>query len=280
MSNKSILILGRPHSGKTTFLAQFYSRLVKNKSAITLCKAVEDISPIADARERLSNGEETQPTSTEKYVELIMPIEFNGQRIDIKYPDSGGEQVIKIIEDRDIDKNWASSLNDSNDWVLFIRLSSLTAINDLSNYTLDKETLENSKSEAASESPDEFEIADQSFFIELLQILLQIKGYNYHLKNRTTELNIVLTCWDELNTIESPRSKFVKEMPLLADFIEANWEKDSYRIFGLSAQEFKLDNQKAKDKYLDEGPEKFGFLIQPDETKTKDITLLISEIIK
>lgn len=275
MSNKSILILGKPHSGKTTFVIQFYGRLVKNKSEIVLYKSVENISLITDDRERLSRGEETQPTQTEKYDELILPIEYKGQKADIKYPDFGGEQITKIVEQREINKNWGKALDESNDWILFIRLSSLTAINDLSNQTVNKEILKNS----SSSLPEDFEIADQSFFIELLQILLQIKGYNYHLKNDSIKLNIVLTCWDELHTEESPQLRFVKELPLLSNFIEANWRRESYRIFGLSAQEFKLDTQEAKDRYLDEGPESFGYLIKPDESRTKDITSLISEVI-
>lgn len=275
MSNKSVLILGKPHSGKTTFVIQFYNRLVKNKSEIVLYKSVENISLITDDRERLSRGEETQPTQTEKYEELILPIEYRGQKADIKYPDFAGEQITKIVEQREVNKNWSKALSESDAWILFIRLSSLTAINDLSNQTVDKETLANS----ASTSLEDFEIADQSFFVELLQILLQIKGYNYHLKTASIKLTVVLTCWDELHTEDSPRLRFTKELPLLLNFIEANWHKDSYQIFGLSSQEFKLDTQEAKDKYLDEGPENFGYLIKPDESETKDITLLISEVI-
>ena len=169
MSNKSILILGKPHSGKTTFILQFYGRLVKNKSAIVLYKSVENISLIAEDRERLSRGEETQPTQTEKYDELILPIEYNGKRADLKYPDFGGEQINKIVEQREGDKNWKKLLTDSNDWIFFIRLSSLIAISDSSNQTIDKEALKNSPTNEL----EEFEIADQSFFIELLQILLR-----------------------------------------------------------------------------------------------------------
>jgi GTPase SAR1 family protein len=275
MSNKSILILGKPHSGKTTFVIQFYNRLVKNKSEIILYKSVENISLITDDRERLSRGEETQPTQTEKFEELILPIEYNGQKADIKYPDFAGEQITKIVEQREVNKNWNKALSESDTWILFIRLSSLTAINDLSNQTVDKEAVANS----ASTSLEDFEIADQSFFIELLQILLQIKGHNYHLKIDSIKLTIVLTCWDELHTEDSPQLRFRKQLPLLLNFIEANWHRDSYRIFGLSSQEFKLDTQEAKDKYLDEGPENFGYLIKPDESKTKDITLLITEVI-
>lgn len=138
MSNKSILILGKPHSGKTTFALQFYGRLVKNKSAIVLYKSVDNISLIADDRERLSRGEETQPTQTEKYDELVLPIEYKGKKADLKYPDFGGEQINKIIEQREASKNWSKALIESNDWILFIRLSSLTVINDFRTYAVEQ----------------------------------------------------------------------------------------------------------------------------------------------
>ncbi len=39
--NKQLLIIGKPHSSKTVFLSQFYSRLQKKKSKLSLYKAVE-----------------------------------------------------------------------------------------------------------------------------------------------------------------------------------------------------------------------------------------------
>lgn len=274
MGNKSILILGKPDSGKTTFITQFYSRLVKGKSAITLYKSVENITPIIDARERLSNGEETQPTSTEKYEEIILPLELDGIRVDLKYPDFAGEQVSKIFEERDINKSWNNSILASNDWLFFIRLTGILPINDLSSQTYDKEQYD-SKPKANVE----LEITDQTFFIELLQILLQIKGFNYHLKTSSINLTIVLTCWDELNTTEHPQELLKISLPLLFEFIKSNWHEDNFRVYGLSAQGFKLGDQEAKDKYLDDGPENFGYLITPSNSKERDITLLISEIL-
>lgn len=273
MSNKSILILGLPKSSKTVFITQFHSRLIKNRSAITLYESVKNITPIIDSRERLANGEEPEPTSPEKYVELILPIKVNGEKFDLTYPDFGGEQIEKIVEERIIDRNWSKALKQSNNWLLFIRLNSLTSIYDLSNKTFDKESLTNIQSNATTE----FQKSDQSFFIELLQIMLDLKNNNQHLKNDSIKLNIVLTCWDELNTKDTPAAKLAQELPLLLDFIKANWKETHYQIFGLSSQGFSLDTEENKEKYRDEGPENFGFLINPDGSEVRDITQLISE---
>ena len=65
------------------------------------------------------------------------------------------------------------------------------------------------------------------------------------------------------------------KMPLFNHFVESIWDNESYKIIGLSAQEFPLDNQEAKDKYLDEMPESFGYIVLDDNPREPDLTRLI-----
>ena len=108
--NKLLLIIGKPHSSKTVFIAQFYSRLQKRKSKLSLYKSVNDLSPITLAREALAKGEEPQATPTNRSVNLILPIQFGDQQIDLLCPDYGGEQINNIITSREVDKKWINLL--------------------------------------------------------------------------------------------------------------------------------------------------------------------------
>ena len=101
---KPILIIGRPHAGKTTFLAQLYARLGLEKSELKLYKPVDNLTPILDALNNLANGEEVVTTPTDRSTKIIFPIQFNDQRFDLICPDYGGEQINQIVEYREVER--------------------------------------------------------------------------------------------------------------------------------------------------------------------------------
>lgn len=267
--NDSILIIGHPKSGKTTFLAQFYNRVRKRKSSIKLLKTHGNIKAIIDASKRLSEGEEPQPTPANENVELVLHVEVGKKQIDIICPDYGGEQVKEITELMEIDETWLKLINESNRWLLFIRPGEITPEYDLSINSYEKIEIEKSKE---FKSPG---LSSQSKFIELLQALLFAKDTG--VKNSITKpkLFLILTCWDELKTKDNPIQVLKKKSPMLLHFIETLWDKDAFEILGLSSQEFPLTTQKAKDKYLDELPENFGYYISQEGIRDNDITKLV-----
>lgn len=268
----SILLIGKPHSSKTVFLSQFYSKLQKNKSKLKLYKSVDDLSPISEAREALASGEEPQTTPSEKSVKFYLPIQVAEKQVDLKCPEYGGEQVLNIVENRELNKEWTTSIKESNSWILFIRLNNINKPLDISDVTYSEQHQKSSKEQV---SETEYKISDQSFFIELLQIFLHAKGTDYHKVNDKPKLTIVLTCWDEMNTQENPYEVLKSKLPLLLNFLESNWDNGYLNIMGLSAQGFSLTTAKNKEKYQIEGPEEFGYIVLPGGTKINDITELI-----
>jgi len=268
----SILLIGKPHSSKTVFLSQFYSRLLKKKSRLRLYKSVDDLSPITGAREALASGEEPQTTPAEKSVKFYLPIQIGGQQVDLKCPEYGGEQVVNIVESRELNKEWKSSIKDSDSWVLFIRLNNINKFLDISDITYTDQHKKNVENSIESDK-----LSDQCFFIELLQILLHQKGHDYHLKNSKSKLTVVLTCWDEMSIDERPYDVLKNKLPLLLNFMESNWNSDLLNILGLSAQGFALNTIENKEKYQIDGPEEFGYLVLAYGEKVDDLTQLIEE---
>jgi len=226
-----ILLIGKPHSCKTTFIGQLCARVDANRSALKLYKAIENRTPIIEATRALAKGEEVKTTPTHKSTVINLPLQNGEVKIDLDCPDYGGEQVNDIIENREVDSKWADSINQSENWILFIKPSDLTTSYDLSNKTINPEVLENGNGKS-----EEYSVSDQSSFIELLQILLHTKGQDSHFKNSTTKLTVVLTCWDELANAKTPKEELKKSLPLLLNFIETNWIESKVSILGLSPQ--------------------------------------------
>jgi len=268
-----LLLIGKPHSGKTTFIAQLYGRTESDASFLKLYKSVDDLTPIVDAVRSLANGDEVQTTPTDKTTVVKLPLVFNdGTKIDLNCPDYGGEQINKIIETRSVSSKWEDAIRDSYNWVLLVKPSDLTSSYDLSNKTINPETVTSDSNETEG-----FVVSDQSFFIELLQILLHTKGQDSHFRNATTKLTVVLTCWDELQTNAVPEIELESRLPLLSNYIKANWIKGYWQVLGLSSLGMSLKENGNREKYREAGAERFGYFINKNGKPIEDLTQLIIE---
>lgn len=269
-ANNELLIIGPPRSGKTTFLAQLYGRLMDKKGKLQLASAPENIDGIKKAYDRLANGEETDSTPSTDNLEVKIPVIHDGQEFVLHCKDYGGEQVRDLVALMEYDKTWIDRAKTNDRWILFIRPSEIERRFDLS------------KKGYAEKDPKETNApisgtSDQSQFIELVQVLLHARGTGMKDLIDTPRLLIALTCWDELSTDSTPEEILQQKMPLFAQFIAANWLPGAFKVIGVSAQEFPLKTDEARDKYLDEMPENFGYLVLDDNPKEKDLTRLIEK---
>ena len=269
-TNNEILIIGPPKSGKTTFLAQLYGRLMDKKGKLQLASAPENIDGIQSAYDRLADGEETESTPATDNLEVKIPVIYEGQEFVLHCKDYGGEQVRDLVALMEYDKTWINRAKTNDRWILFIRPSEIEHRFDLSKkgYAVKDRKETNNPISGTS---------DQSQFIELVQVLLHARGTGMKEPIDTPRLLITLTCWDELSTDLTPEEILQQKMPLFTQFIAANWLPESSKIIGGSAQEFPLKTDEARDKYLDEMPQNFGYLVLDDSPKEKDLTRLIEK---
>jgi hypothetical protein len=268
----SILIVGKPKSSKTTFLAQFVTIARKDKSTLRFWKTPENIQPIQDAITRLRKGDEAQSTSADSTSAIKLPVSIDQHQFELNCPDYGGEQVNYILDQREMDAKWKELVESSDSWIVFIRPQSLPATFDLSN-----KSAQEMRQEIDLNNGPEFKISEQSSYIELLQFMCSVKKSSFQRKLIRPKLTIALTCWDEL-TLETTPGEYIQDhLPLLNQFIRTNWVKESIKVMGVSAQGFEL-NEQNKELYLDDGPEKFPFIVrESSREKINDLTLLIAE---
>lgn len=274
-SNKSILIIGKPKSAKTTFLAQFVILARKDKSKVKFWKTPENIQPIEDAIKRLRGANETQTTPAESNEVILLPIKIADENISLNCPDYGGEQINEILNLREFSPQWQTLINSSSSWIFFIRPKQVEALFDLSN-----KSYQSSVKESKEDVKPLFKVSEQSHLIELLQMMLHIKKCSFQKEISNPKLTIALTCWDEVDEVITPNGLLAKLLPLLNQFVHLNWHKDAVNVIGISAQGFELESQVNKDKYLNEGSTKFPYVVKNNTTeKVYDITELIAESI-
>lgn len=269
--NNNILIIGLPDSSKTTFLAQLYVRIKKRKGKLRLSKNMDElnIKAIESAVNALANGNATQTTSADDNLEVVLPVTLGQLEFKLICPDYGGEQIRNICDLMEVNQEMQKRTTSSDQWLFFIRPGEIFPEYDLSVTTYQDLQVSRGQELAIPE------FSHQSRFIEILQALIHIKGAGIRNLINIPRLFIVLTCWDELNTEKTPEQIILEKLPLLYDLICTNWGKHEFSFIGLSAQEFPLDTMEAKDKYLDELPENYGYLVLPDGKQDKDLTKLI-----
>jgi GTPase SAR1 family protein len=271
-NKKSILIVGRPNSGKTTFMAQLAERLEMD-GEVELEFAPDDRTVIEDAQDRLADGLAIEHTSTATNETLSLPLKWNNQSYILDYPDYGGEQINSIIEQRNVDEHWKVLIEKSDYWLVFVNVDRLTKQKDITT------TMINPIEKTGTVSKD-FELSKQAFFVELLQMLLYVKGLGLHRTLEVPKICIALSCWDTLEQTTIKPTDYIQEyLPLLNSFIQNIWSANARSIIGLSSQGKALSKDKPDDDYLNEGAFEFGYVIEPNGEKNKDLTWVIANLL-
>ncbi|MFY0591970.1 hypothetical protein [Roseivirga sp.] len=272
-ANNELLIIGPPKSGKTTFLAQLYGRLLSRKGKLTLAEVPGNIEGIKNAYKRLAAGKETEATASAENLEVSFSVLDEDKEFLLNCKDYGGEQVRDLVKLLEYDRTWIKRSKENDRWILFIRPTEIESHYDLSM----KGFAEVEKKKGAKLISGS---SDQSQFIELIQVLLHARGTGMKEPISNPCLLIALTCWDELNTTDTPKQVLQNRLPLFYQFIRSNWKEGKFQVTGVSAQEFPLkDHEENQNKYQDELPESFGYLVTDNNPKERDLTLLVHEVL-
>lgn len=270
--SQSILIIGKPSTSKSSFLGQLYTLIESEQGQIRLWKTPDDLSAVQSIARRHAEGKEAEATPPTANHELVLPLQIGQQFIELHYPDYGGEQIEQMLHNRLISEPWLTLVNQSDDWLLFIRPLLLYAPYDLTTKP------------ASEANPDQPTVvttnprfSDQTELIELLQMFLAVRQQSIRQLVRLPRLSVVLTCWDELDLVDrKPLTYLQRRMPLLVQYIAATWAVDAWQCVGLSAQGFSLQDPDNQNKYRSNGPEKYPYVVNASGAEVHDLTNLLT----
>ncbi|MBO3273509.1 hypothetical protein, partial [Hymenobacter defluvii] len=193
----SVLIIGKPGTSKTTFLAQLYGKLLAKPERLSLRQTPEDLLAIDEARQRLAEGQSTASTPAEQNKVLKLSLLLDGNPLELEFPDYGGEQVKAIIRDRELGPQWVEMCRKSNTWLVFIRLHDHAEPHDVLTKAFTEVAAATSASDAQAEPVPLNEAVE---LVELLQMLLAMRAVGVQRPIEQPRLKLVLTLWDELHT--------------------------------------------------------------------------------
>lgn len=270
-SNRSILLIGESGVGKTHYGAQLLKRLMKGDGQLRMDGAATNLEPFVAAMESLNEGMAAGHTPTTTYVDSIWPIkDVSGRKAELVWPDYGGEQIKTISSTRRIPAAWRARVVGAPAWLLLVRLQQTRVSEDI--FTRPLSTL---KGEGVDNR--EVQVSDQARLIELLQILLYIRGAISTKPLESPRLCVLLSCWDELGTDELPAVVLDQRLPMFSSFVHSIWSEPS--VLGLSALERPLSPRDQDIEYAARGPEQFGYIVLPGGQRSTDLTSPIQRLL-
>ncbi|MCA1790824.1 MAG: hypothetical protein LC667_13480 [Thioalkalivibrio sp.] len=206
------------------------------------------------------------------------PYTPDGAALDLIWPDYGGEQIRRILLQRTLDESWQQRVAKSDIWLLFIRLSRITAPEDFL-----QRGLTPVPAPAAGETDVPPPIPDQVRLVELLQLLLHARGGGDGTRRRRPAFAVVLSAWDEIDDSQGdarPLDVLRFRMPLFSDYLAATWSEDACLVFGVSALGKTLSRDAVDDGFVDMGPEAQGRVLLPDGTPSRDLSLPLALLVE
>lgn len=277
-SQLNLLFVGESDVGKTHYGAQLLVRLKRREGSLRMptLGAATNLSPFEAVLQCLNEGRAAPHTGAGIYAESCWPVlNHDGAKIELIWPDYAGEQIRDVSRTRRVTDEWRNRIVQSDGWILILRLARIDAREDIFSKPL--AALHSSTSPKA-----DFRLSDQARMVELLQILLYTKTVGNLKRIAAPSLAVLLSCWDEIGGIQNitrPDDLLKERLPLLYEFVTANWLDEKRAIFGLSALEKPLREDSQDSEYVDRGPASFGYVVKTDGSHTSDLTLPISTLI-
>jgi len=246
MSNKSVVVLGLPGSGKTTFLAAFWhvivGREIDSKLKFVTLRAgnAGHLNKIAE-RWRQAKTQERTATHGDQLVSIS--VQAPSREADtVIFPDLAGEAFRDMWEERECREEMVQHLS-SDGVLLFIDANKINAPNWVIDFRKQCEILgipydpEAVVPWSARLAPTQVQVVD------LLQML-----QSEPLDIGPRRLAIILSVWDKvMEEYSSPEALLKHDLPLLYQFLKHGLdEKWSWRVYGVSAQGGDYDSDEKK----------------------------------
>lgn len=238
MTEHSVVVIGLPASGKTTFLAALW-HVITARDVATLLRfgglKSGDASYLnqISARWRDAKVQDRTALVGNRLVSMNF-VDADDSVVRVTFPDLPGEAYRRMWEDRDCEEDVAKSLADGG-VLLFMHADTIQA----PNWVVDEVELarklgvEVGDNDVVSWHP---RLAPtQVQLVDLLQLLRVFPLDKTARKSR--RLAIMLSAWDKAKGEGlSPEDYVVQKLPLLHQYLRRNADRWEWRVFGVSAQ--------------------------------------------
>jgi hypothetical protein len=235
MSDRSVVIIGLPASGKTTFLAALWHLIMMRDVQTALrfgdlrAGDAKYLNAIA-ARWREARVQDRTAVAGKQLVGMNL-LDSNEQPLRVSFPDLPGEEYLHMWEDRTCNGEVAEIIR-RGDVLLFVHADTIRA----PQWVVDEVALSRSLGLAVPNGetvPWRPRLAPtQVQLVDLLQLLRR-----QPLDVGPRRLGLMLSAWDKARGEGlSPEDFLRSKLPLLAQYLDRSADSWTWRVYGVSAQ--------------------------------------------
>lgn len=278
MSNRSVILLGGPDSGKSNYIGRLWTALDAKTGKVIATQQPPDIGYVLDTADHLFQGRfapRTEHTEERRDFEVPVALADGGQATSIVIPDISGELWQTAVRESEIAQDWMDELERAHGALLFIRVGSDQDVRPLDWVTSRKLLAKIGQDE------DREKLPTQVMVCELVRYLEATMASQ---RDERPRLSVIVAAWDRVDDetfARGPLSYLEKEYPLIAGRL-LDTEKLDVSIFGLSVVGGDLsDDPDFRDQYLESGLDQHGWVAVEDAergdwVKNRDLTLPIA----
>jgi hypothetical protein len=268
MNTNSIVVIGLPSSGKTTYLAALW-HLLTERSVDTVLKfhslGSDDKTRLNALAARWRDAVEQDRTAIDGMHLVSMNLkDAKGNQIKLSFPDVPGESFWRMWEERTCDVDFGHVLL-SGQYLLFVHSDDYEA----PSWTVDEVALSRKMGLPTTEGkpvPWHPRLAPtQVQLVGLLQLLKRAP-----LASPNNRIAVVLSAWDKGQQVGlSPEAFLKSNLPLLSQYLDAGFDGWDFRVYGLSAQGGDYDKAKDPQKPTPESNAEARALRELDEASSR-----------
>lgn len=263
MRASELMLLGGPNSGKTHYTGQLYGRLRRRPGRLCIRSEAgtpADLSALEEVLRCLEEGRAAPHTAATTWAEVSLPLaDDQGNALNLRWPDYGGEQLREIFSKRAVSETWRARLNAAEGWVLLLRPYVETTYPDALKDLHNRPEGGHSRARGA----DGWDA--NARWVELLQLLLHVAEVDTVRRVKRPRLAVLLSCYDELNKGHVPPHEVLRSaLPLVNSFLDSIWAPEAISVWGLSALGRPLEQRSSDEAFIDDGPEMQGWVIPPE----------------
>lgn len=262
MSDKSIILVGGPETGKSNYIGRLWLALKSKKFGLVSTTPPEDIKYVEEVAGHLLRGSfapRTEPNDVAK--EFFVSVESTDSshvKANLLVPDIHGEIWKKAVTTLELPDSWFKMLQQSSGAILFLRV-----LSPLNVEPVDWVASQRFMRDIGGGGTEEHQLPTQVTLIELLRFLEE----NMNDEVKEPRVAVVLSAWDMLNDEDAklgPVGFIKQQFPMLGGRL-SDLSRLKVKVFGLSIVGGNFGEQEFVDKALEEGIQDTGYVIKQED---------------